>query len=290
MDFVWLNGKIVNSDEANLNLWQHSLHYSGAVFEGIKVYNGVPFLPLKHIDRLYFSAEHNGLSIEFSPQEIYLAMQEVISANNIVDGYIRPIVWRGGNDMAIEGILNPICVAILSKKNNVDSAIQLGGGNGMRLVEAKYRRPSHLIFPVGTKSSALYASSSLCKRDAKQRGYDDALMLDLDGMVSELTVANVFFVTDNKFFTPIPTSCLAGITRGVVLDIIGNLGLTVEEVDIPASEIGSFDACFATGTALEIKWIKSIDMNNFVVNYNLNDAVSVITKTYHAITRGVKMD
>ncbi|MEQ9448640.1 MAG: branched-chain amino acid aminotransferase, partial [Rhodospirillaceae bacterium] len=235
----------------------HALHYGSAVFEGLRSYGGKPFKLQEHSERLIASAKMLDMKLPYTADEISAATLETIRANNISDGYIRPIAWRGTEQMGVTARLTTIHVSIASwvwpQYFSIEARLK-----GIRLHMAKWRRPDPATAPVRAKASGLYMICTLSKHDAERAGYDDALFLDWRGRVAEATGANIFFVFDGEIHTPDPDCFLDGITRRAVIELAKNRGYKVVERAIMPEEMAKAQECFLTGSAAEVTPVREI--------------------------------
>ncbi len=260
-DFIWINGKFISSEEAYIHSLTHSLHYSGAVFEGERAYNGKVFKLEEHTKRLLKSAEIMGLEIEYSATEINKATYELLEKNVLKDAYIRPLIWRGAESMMIynpELSVNLLIAAIYSRIEPL---------NNLKLNLGAWCKPSARALPPQAKSSAHYATAITSQMAASKLGYDDSLVLDEEGYVAECNVANIFFGKDNKLVTPIADRFLNGITRQTVIEMAKNLGFEIVESRISLEEIGEYEYSFITGSAREVGGVGSIDLNDSIIMF-----------------------
>ncbi len=260
--FIFLNGKLVKWKEAKLHVLSHGLHYASSVFEGERAYQGKVFREKEHTDRLIRSAKTMGFEIPFSAEEISSIRKEVLSANKIKDGYIRPVSWRGSEMMGISAQQNTIHFA-LAAWNWPSYFSPEAKLKGIKLNVSKWRRPDPQTAPVNTKAAGLYMICTLSKHEAESKGFDDSLMLDYRGYVAEATGANIFFSKDNEIHTPIADCFLNGITRQTVIKIANEEGIKVAEKRITLDQISEYEECFVTGTAAEVTPVKSIDNVQF---------------------------
>ena len=268
--FIWLNGKLVPWNDARLHVLTHGLHYASAVFEGMRAYDGEIFKLSEHNQRLHDSAKIMDFAIPYSVAELDKAAREVLRANKLSDAYIRPIAWRGSEQMG---------VAAQKTKTNVAIAAWDWGSyfdprareRGLKLAIAKYRRPDPATAPVKSKAAGLYMICTIEKHRAEREGCADALMLDWRGQIAECTGANIFFVQNGVLHTPTPDCFLDGITRRAVIGLAKQRGLKVIERAIMPQELADFSECFITGTAAEVTPVSSIGDYQF--------AVGPITKT-----------
>lgn len=255
--FIWVDGRMVPWREANTHILTHALHYGSAVFEGERAYGGEIFKLTEHSQRLIDSAETLEFKIEQSLEEIDQACRDVMAANNLVDCYVRPIAWRGSEQMGIaaQQTKTHLAVAAWEWGSYFPMEQRL---KGIRIDFAKYRRPDPATAPSKAKAAGLYMICTIEKHRAERRGYSDALMLDWRGRVAECTGANVFLIKDGVIHTPDPDCFLDGITRRTVIDLAKKRGYEVIERAIMPEELGSFSECFITGTAAEVTPVSEI--------------------------------
>jgi branched-chain amino acid aminotransferase len=249
--FIWFDGHLVPWKDANIHVLTHGLHYASSVFEGERAYGGKVFKCREHSERLKRSANILDFEIPFSVAEIDAAKQLVIEKNNLPDGYVRPVAWRGSEMMGVAAQANTIHLAIAAWAwpSYFDPAEKL---KGIRIDLAEYRRPDPRTIPALAKASGLYMICTIEKHKAERKGYADAMMLDWEGRVAECTGANIFFIKDGKIHTPIADCFLAGITRATVIDLAKRRGIEVVERRIMPDELDGFAECFITGTAAEV--------------------------------------
>jgi branched-chain amino acid aminotransferase len=255
--FIWLDGRLVPWADANIHVLTHGLHYASCVFEGERAYGGEVFKSKEHSERLKISANILDFEIPFSVAEIDVAKQLVIDRNNLPDGYVRPIAWRGSEMMGVAAQSNTIHLAIAAWAwpSYFDPAEKL---KGIRIDLAQYRRPDPKTIPALAKASGLYMICTIEKHKAERKGYADAMMLDWEGRVAECTGANIFFIQDGKIHTPTADCFLAGITRETVIDLAKRRGIEVVERRIWPEELDGFTECFITGTAAEVTPVSEI--------------------------------
>jgi branched-chain amino acid aminotransferase len=279
--WIWYDGKMVPWREANLHVLSHALHYGSSVFEGQRAYNGEIFRLTDHSTRLHRSANILGFQIPWSVAELDAACREVLEANNLVDAYMRPVAWRGSEQMGVTAANAPPHVAIAAwewgKYFDPEKAAK-----GLRLDIANYRRPAPYTAPVHSKAAGLYMICTLARQQAEARGYDDALMYDWRGQVAEATGANVFFVRDGVLHTPTPDCFLDGITRQTVKGLAEKRGVKVVERAIWPEELEAFEQMFITGSAAEVTFIQSAGPWNFEVG----DLSRQLAKDYDDLVNG----
>ena len=262
--FIWYNGEFVEWQNATTHVLNHGLHYGSCVFEGLRVYSEKIYKLEQHTDRLFFSAQRMGIDVPYSKDELNDAQEQTIKKMNIKYGYVRPVIWRGSEMMAISAQKNKINVAVatwewpsyFSKEDRL---------KGISLQTAVWKRPPPDCIPTDTKAAGLYMICTLSKHEAEKNGYTDALMLDYKGRISESTGSNIFLVINGEIHTPIPDCFLNGITRQAVIKIAKNEGIKVIERDIYPNEISKAEEIFLTGSAVEVTPVGKIDDQTFKV-------------------------
>jgi branched-chain amino acid aminotransferase len=261
---IWYNGEMVPWRDAKLHVLSHGLHYASAVFEGERVYGGEIFKLTEHSERLHNSGKILGFDIPYSVAELDQACRDAVKANGIVDGYVRPIAWRGSEMMGVSAQQTRINVAVASWYwgTYFDMEQRL---KGIRLAMAEYRRPDPRTAPCKSKATGLYMICTIEKHRAERAGYADALMLDWRGQVAESTGANIFFVKGEEIHTPTPDCFLNGITRQTVIGLAKRRGWNVVERAIMPEEMSGFEQCFLTGSAAEVTPVSEIGDNRFTV-------------------------
>ena len=262
--FIWFNGELVAWREAKVHVLTHGLHYASAVFEGERVYGGEIFKLTEHTERLHNSGKLLGFDVPFSVAEIDQACRDAVRANGIVDGYVRPIAWRGSEQMGVSAQNNRINLAVASWYwgTYFDKEQRL---KGIRLCLAEYCRPDPRTAPSKSKATGLYMICTIEKHRAERMGYADALMLDWRGRIAESTGANIFFVKGDELHTPTPDCFLDGITRRAVIGLAKRRGLNIVERPIMPDELENFEQCFLTGSAAEVTPVSEISDHRFTV-------------------------
>ena len=262
--FIWMNGELIPWRDARLHLLTHALHYGSAVFEGEAVYDGEIFKLTEHSQRLHDSAKALDFEIPYSVAEIDQACRDVVRANGLVNGYVRPIAWRGSEQMGVSAQATRInlAIAVWNWGSYFDPAARM---KGLRLAIAQYRRPDPRTAPAKSKAAGLYMICTMEKHRAERAGYNDALMLDWRGRIAEATGANIFFVQNGVLQTPLPDCFLDGITRRAVVRLAKKRGWKVIERAIMPEEMAHFSECFITGTAAEITPVSEIGPHKFTV-------------------------
>jgi branched-chain amino acid aminotransferase len=282
--FIWLNGKLIPWGDARLHVLTHGLHYASAVFEGMRAYDGEIFKLTEHNRRLHRSAELLDFNIPYSVAELDQAARETVRANKLTEAYVRPIAWRGSEQMGVSAQATKTNVAIAAWDwgSYFDPAAR---AKGLRLKFADYRRPDPRTAPTESKATGLYMICTIEKHKAEREGYNDALMLDWRGRIAEATGANIFFVKDGVLHTPTPDCFLDGITRRSVIALAKERGLTVIERAIMPDELSEFSECFICGTAAEVTPVSEIGQYKFAVG----DITRALMADYTALTHPAKI-
>ncbi len=280
---IWFNGKTVDWADANIHILNHGLHYASCVFEGERVYDGEIFRLEEHTERLFHSAKRMGIDVPYTRDEINNACNKIVNIQKVKNGYVRPLIWRGSEMMAISAQKNKIHVAVATWEwgSYFDPKLKL---KGIKLNISNWRRPAPNTIPWDTKAAGLYMICTLSKHEAEAKGFTDSLMLDHDGNIAEATGANIFFKDkNNNLHTPIPDSFLDGITRREVIKIARSKGIDVVERKIKPEEMNDFVGCFLTGTAAEITPVSQIGEFSF----NVCDIISGLSDSYQKLVRKV---
>ena len=278
---IWFNGQLVNWSDAKIHVLSHGLHYASCVFEGERVYDGEIFKLEEHTARLFHSASRLGFKIPYSQESLNKSCRDIVTIQKVKNGYVRPVVWRGSEMMAISAQKTKIHVAIATWEwgSYFDSNLML---KGIKLDISKWRRPAPNTIPWDTKASGLYMICTLSKHEAEKKGFTDSLMLDYQGNVAEATGANVFFKNNDKeLHTPIPDSFLDGITRRCIIEIAKSKNIKIVERKIKPEELSKFTGCFLTGTAAEVTPVSQIDNYKFIVCNVIKD----LSESYQALAR-----
>jgi len=262
---IWYNNDLVDWQDVKVHILSHGLHYASCVFEGLRVYDGEIFKLEEHTDRLYHSAKKMDIKIPYSKDEINNATKKIVSVQNVQNGYIRPVAWRGSEMMAVAAQQTKIHMAIATWEWGTYFAPKLKT-EGIKLNISNWRRPAPNTIPWDTKASGLYMICTLSKHEAEKQGYTDSLMLDHEGNISEATGANIFFKDNNgELHTPTPDCFLDGITRRTVIEIAKSKNIKVNERKISPDELSSFVGSFLTGTAAEVTPISKIAEHTYKV-------------------------
>jgi len=260
---IWMDGGLVAWDDANVHVLTHSLHYGLGVFEGLRCYptddgRSAVFRLHEHVRRLFDSARINLIEIPFSESEIASAILETLRVNGLREGYIRPLVFIGDGAMGLHPGENPVRVAIIAYPWGAylgDEGIE----HGIRAKVSTFARNHPAAKMTKGKTTGDYVNSILAKREALLDGYDEAVMLDTDGRVSEASGENVFIVRGGEIRTPPLPTILAGLTRQAVIQVARDKGIPVTETDITRDECYIAEEMFLTGTAAEITPVRELD-------------------------------
>ena len=258
---IWMDGAMVPWRDAKLHVLSHGLHYASGVFEGERAYSGNIFKLREHTERLIASGRILGFEIPWSAEQIDAACREVLAANNLTDAYVRPIAWRGTEQLSVSAQQTKIHLAIACWAwPNLFGADRM---KGVRLGMAPWKRPHPETAPTASKAAGLYMIGTLSKHAAEAAGFDDALVLDWRGRVSEATGANIFFVMDGEIHTPTPDCFLDGITRRTVMSIARRNQMKVIERAIELEELPRATEVFLSGTAAEVTPVREIAVQNY---------------------------
>ncbi len=260
---IWMNGQLVNWDDAKIHILSHVVHYGSSWFEGIRCYNtakGSAILRLDaHLRRLYDSCKIYRAEIPYNKQQLEQAIKETIHANKLKACYIRPIVYRGYGEVGVNPTGCPIDVTIAVWEWGAylgKEALE----KGIDVCVSSWHRPAPNTFPTIAKAGGNYLNSQLIKLEAVANGYVEGIALDVTGNISEGSGENIFLVRDKTLFTPpLAAALLPGVTRSCVVTLAKDLGFTVVEMTIPREMLFTVDELFFTGTAAEITPIRSVD-------------------------------
>ena len=278
---IWFNSKTLDWSDAKIHVLNHGLHYASCVFEGERVYDGEIFKLEEHTERLFYSAKRMGMKVPYSQEVINDASKNIVNIQKVQNGYVRPIIWRGSEMMAISAQKNKINVAIATWEwgSYFDPKLKK---EGIKLNISSWRRPNPNSVPWDTKASGLYMICTLSKHEAESKGFTDSLMLDHEGKIAEATGANIFFKNKKgELHTPVPDSFLDGITRREVIKIAKSKGIKVTERKILPDELKEFEGCFLTGTAAEVTPVSQINEYKF----KICDMISDLNTSYQNLVR-----
>ena len=258
---IWKNGSFQSWDDSNVHILSHTLHYGTGVFEGVRAYktpNGAAvFRLLEHTERLFSAAEKLNINIPYSIDEVVNAQCEVLNENNLDEGYIRPIIYLGNEGLGLRAKDLSVNVAIAAWEwpSYMSPEAKQKGISIVKSSYAQYENPLHS----GNKIIGTYFQNTMALHEAIDKGADEALMMDVDGFISEGSGENIFIVKDGIIITPTTKHCLNGITRQSVIQIARDLNYEVVEKNIQYDELVFADEAFFTGTAVEITPIREID-------------------------------
>ena len=280
---IWIDGKILPWRDAKVHVLTHGLHYASSVFEGERCYSGNIFKSTPHSERLIRSANLIDMKMTMTVEQINQAKEEILEANKLKDAYLRPVAWRGSEQMGIsaQATLTHVAIACWEWPSYFSPEMR---EKGISLQTGKWRAPAPDTAPTASKASCLYATHTMSKHAAEHNGYTDALMLDYRGLVAEATGANLFMVKDGQIKTPIPDCFLNGLTRQTVIQLAKDLGLPIEETRIKPEELAKADEVFLTGTAAEVTAVGKIDDNI----YKVGPITRQLRDAYESLVRGKK--
>jgi len=286
---IWFNGILVDWKDAKIHVLTHGLHYGTGVFEGIRAYetkNGTAVFRLTdHLKRLYRSAKIYFMEIPFTLDELREACKAVVRENGLRSAYIRPIAFRGYGEMGLYPLNSPVDVVVAAWSWGTylgDEGIR----NGIRVKTSSFRRIDVNTIPAGVKATGQYINSVLAKVEAKMAGYDEAVMLDSRGMVSEGSGENIFMIRNSVVYTPSTSSgILEGVTRDTVFHIVEDIGLRVVERDLTRVDFYYADEAFMTGTAAEV--VPVVEMDNYRIGEGRPGPITRrIQEEFYRIVRG----
>jgi branched-chain amino acid aminotransferase len=287
---VWMDGELVNWDDANVHLLTHSLHYGVGAFEGVRAYqraNGsVEIFRLnEHIDRLFDTCKLALCMPKFTREQVKQACIDTLRANNMTEGYLRPLVFIGDGAMGIYAPNNPIRTAVVAWKWGAylgDEALK----SGIRCKVSSFARHHINVSLAKAKMMGQYTNSVLAKREAKFGGYDEAIMLDVNGFVSEGSGENIFVVKRGVLHTPdLSSSILEGITRDAIITLAREEGIAVNECRITREQLWLADEVFFTGTAAEVTPVREVD-NRAIGDGMVGPVTARLQKRFFGIVKG----
>jgi branched-chain amino acid aminotransferase len=286
--FIWYDGKLVEWRNATTHVLTHSLHYGLAVFEGVRAYKTVSgtqiFRLREHTERLFNSAHVYMMKIPYTRAEIVEAQKEVVRANNLEECYLRPIAFYGSEKMGVSPKGATVHVSIAAWPWGAYLGAE-GLEKGIRIKTSSFARHHVNVSMCRAKYSGTYANSILANLEATEDGYDEALLLDVDGFVAEGAGENLFLVKDGKIYEPELTSALIGITRKSVIDIAGDLGYSVAARRLTRDDLYLADEAFFTGTAAEVTPIREVD-NRQIGAGKRGPVTTKIQQAFFAVVRG----
>ena len=284
---IWMNGELVAWEDAKIHVLTHTLHYGTGVFEGVRAYETADgpavFRLTDHMERLHRSARILMMDLPYSVEELVQATKDVVASSGLPSCYIRPIAYYGYGEMGLNTMPCTVDVAIACWPWGAylgDDALT----KGVRLKTSSWTRLDHNTMPPASKTTGNYVNSTLAKVEAVKAGYDEALMLNPQGFVSECTGENVFVARDGRFLTPpLASGALEGITQHSVMTIAKDLGIDVEVATIARSDVYLADEMFLCGTAAEVSAVNSVDDRPIACPGPMTTAIG---EEYHKAIRG----
>jgi branched-chain amino acid aminotransferase len=260
---IWMNGELVDWNDARVHVGTHGLHYGSGVFEGIRAYETAKgtavFRLTEHLKRFENSARLLGFELGYPVEDLRAACHELIAANGLPECYLRPIAFVGYGELGVSAVGNPIDVVIMSWPWGTYLGEE-GLKNGIRAKISSWQRIGPNVIPHVAKATGVYLNSMLAVHEANRAGYDEAILLTAEGFVADGSGENVFIVKDGELYTPdLSTSILPGITRDTVIQIAQDLGYTVHEKSLIRSDLYLADEAFMTGTAAEVTPLRAVD-------------------------------
>ncbi len=290
---IWFNGDLINWNEANIHVLSHVVHYGSSVFEGIRCYKtpkgSAIFRLMEHVNRLFNSAKIYRMDVDYTVEEFSQAIIDTIKANGLEECYIRPVIFRGYGKLGVYPLENPLESVIAAwswGKYLGEEALEKGVDVGV----STWRRLAPDTMPNMAKAGSNYMNSQLAKIESMENGYNEAIMLDYHGMVSEGTGENVFLVHDGVLYTPpISNSLLPGITRDSIIKLAKSLDIEVREENIPREMLYIADEVFMTGTAAEVTPIRSVDQIR-IGSGKKGEITDKLQETFFSIISGYQED
>jgi len=286
---VWMNGRLVPFKNANVHVLTHALHYSTAVFEGIRCYNtsngSAIFRLQEHIDRLFNSAKLYSMKMKYSKKQISNAIIKTVKASGLKECYIRPIAYCGVGAVGLTPPLDNVDVAIACWEWKMGES-KAGKVSGAKCKISKWVRIDSRSQPMESKAAANYSNAALARVDALKSGYDEAIMLNYEGKIAEGSAENIFIVKDAQIKTPpLESGVLAGITRDSIIQIIEENGGCVVETDLEKKDLFSAEEVFMTGTAAEVKSVTQIDKKR-IGSGKLGNITQALQKSFKDVSMG----
>ncbi len=293
MDYIWFNGELVEWDKATVHVMSHVIHYGTSFFEGIRCYETpqgpAVFRLTPHMRRLIDSAKIYRTTIPYSLDQLVAAVKEVVRANRLRSGYIRPVVFRGYGEIGVNPQNNPVEVAIAT----IEWGKYLGAEameQGVDVCVSSWQRFAPNTMPALAKAGGNYLNSQLIKMEALANGYAEGIALDADGRVSEGSGENLFVIRNGIAYTPpLTSSILSGITRDTVMTLLRDMGVEVREQVLPREMLYLADELFFTGTAAEVTPIRSVDRIP-VGNGRRGPITAAVQEAFFAIVQGERPD
>ena len=286
---IWMNGKLIPFKDAKVHVLTHALHYSTAVFEGIRCYNttngSAIFRLPEHVDRFFNSAKMYGMKIRYSKKQISNAIIKTVKTSGLEECYIRPLAYYGYGTMGLTPTLNKVDVSIACWKWKMGES-KAGKFSGAKCKISKWIRIDSKSQPMQSKSAANYSNAALARVEALKNGYDEAIMLNNKGNVAEGSAENIFVVKNGIIKTPpLDADILNGITRNSVIQLIKKEHMKLVEKNITVNELLKADEVFMTGTAAEVKSVTKID-KNAIGNGGVGEITKELQKSFMNIVMG----
>ena len=286
---IWMNGKLIPFKNAKVHVLTHALHYSTAIFEGIRCYNttngSAIFRLPEHVDRFFNSAKMYGMKMRYSKKQISNAIIKTVKASGLKECYIRPLAYYGYGTMGLTPTLNKVDVSIACWKWKMGES-KAGKFSGAKCKISKWIRIDSKSQPMQSKSAANYSNAALARVEALKSGYDEAIMLNNKGNVAEGSAENIFVVKNGIIKTPpLDADILNGITRDSVIQLIKKEHMKLVEKNITVNELLKADEVFMTGTAAEVKSVTKID-KNAIGNGSVGEITKELQKSFMNIVMG----
>lgn len=281
---IWFDGALREWKDSTIHVLNHGLHYGSCVFEGIRIYNGKAFKLSEHNQRLIDSANTLGMKIPYTVEQLNQACIEAAKARGVENGYLRPVSWRGSEQMAVLADKSKIHVAVAAWAWPAyfgNDALE----KGLKLGFSDWKRPSPETAPTSSKAAGLYMICTLTKNKCIAEGYDDAMMLCYRGYVAEATGANFFMIVNGEIHTPTADCFLNGITRKTVIQLAKDNGIKVIERHILPEELATAQEAFLTGTAAEITPIGSINGKYGNFKFTVGATTKMLMQKYSEMVR-----
>lgn len=283
---IWFNGGLVDWEKANVHIINHALHYGTGVFEGIRCYKtskGPAIFRLDdHIKRLFYSTGCLSMNFGFDEKEIKKAVLSLVKSNDLTDCYIRPIIFYDSKQMSLLPEAKEVAVVIACWA----WVLKTGASAGVKIKISKFIRPHPKSVPIGAKISGHYSNSVMASQEAKNAGFDEALLLDYRGYIAEGPGENIFLVKNGVLITPAKGTILAGITRDSIIRLAKDNGLNVSEKNIKPSELEEVDEAFFVGTAAEIWPILQVDKTK-IGDGKVGNITAGLMKDYQLVVKGL---
>ncbi len=271
--YLWLDNKIVDWKDAKIHVLNHGLNYGSSIFEGERVYNGKIFKSQEHIDRFFESAKYMDMKLPVSKEELFRAKELMVIKNNITNGYMKTLAWRGCEQMTIAANLSSIHLLIAVWPFN--NYFNIEAGKGLKICVSRWKRPSADSFPYQAKVGGGYVINTLAKHEAMAQGFDDAILLDHRDYIAEGSSANLFLVKNGELYTPIADCFLNGITRQTIIELATENNINVNEVRIKLTNLSNYQEAFFVGSAAGITPISSIADHKFKIGETVKKMIQL---------------